>query len=382
MAVRIILLGVVVFLGLTASISSHAQERPRERKKFFGFSRLDDTVSVDKSGFFVLPLLYYTPDTRWAYGAAGVYYFKIPPKYDDEKLTRVSYIQFLADYTQNKQLDIWGVWNIFTRNENYLFKGEMRYRNFPDRFFGIGNHTPESNEERYEYSLISIKNLALKKVRPSLFVGLDYHFEYEYNFSYTEGGKLGDGSIVGYKGGVGSALGAVAIYDSRDNAINTRTGKLMEFSTYVYSPAFGSTFSFVAINGLYQLHWPIKKKQAFGWQTKLRLSYGDVPFLDLSVAGGDDILRGYPKYRYRDNHFIGTQLEYRFPLFWRFGMVGFAGVGDVFNSVSDVKMSTLKYSVGTGLRVAVNPAERLNIRFDYAVGKDGGYFYFSVAEAF
>lgn len=382
MLVRIILFSAVAIIGIHATISSSAQERSRERKKFLGFSRLDDTVTVDKSGFFVLPLLYYTPDTRLAYGAAGVYYFKVQPKYEYEKLTRVSYVQFLADYTQNKQLDIWGVWNIFSRNENYLFKGEMRYRNFPDRFFGLGNDTPEANEERYEYSLISVKSLALKKVRPALFVGIDYHFEYEYNFSYSEDGQLGTGNITGYKGGIGSAFGAVAIYDSRDNAINTRTGKLMELSTYVYAPAFGSTFSFVAINGLYQHHWPIRKKQSFGWQTKVRLSYGEVPFLDLSVAGGDDILRGYPKYRYRDNHFIGSQLEYRFPLFWRLGMVGFAGVGDVFNSVGDVSLSTLKYSVGTGLRVAVNPAERLNIRFDYALGKDGGYFYFSVAESF
>lgn len=359
-----------------------AQEQGQERKKLFGFSRLDDTVAVEKKGFFVLPLLYYTPDTRWAYGAAGVYYFKTPPKYDYEKLTRVSYIQFLADYTQNKQVDVWGIWNIFTRNENYLFKGELRYRNFPDRFFGIGNATPSANEERYTYSLVSIKNLVLKKIRPSLFVGVDYHFEYEYGFKYTEGGQLEQGDITGYKGGVGSALGVVAIYDSRDNAINARTGKLMEFSSYGYTPVLGSTFSFFVLNGLYQHHWPIKKKQSLNLQTKLRLSYGEVPFLDLSVVGGDDMLRGYPKYRYRDNHFMGTQLEYRFPLFWRLGMVAFAGVGDVFKAVSDVRMSTLKYSVGSGLRVAVNPAERLNIRFDYAVGKEGGYFYFSVAESF
>lgn len=318
----------------------------------------------------------------YSFGAAGVYYFKVPPKYEYEKLTRVSYVQFLADYTQNKQLDLWGVWNIFTRNENYLFKGEIRYRNFPDRFYGIGNDTPDANEERYAYSLISIKSLALKKIRPALFVGFDYHFEYEYGFSYTEGGMLEQGTITGYNGGRGSALGAVAIYDSRDNAINARTGKLMEFSSYVYTKALGSSFSFISLNGLHQQHWPIGKRQSIGIQTKLRLSYGGVPFLDLSVAGGDDLLRGYPKYRYRDHHFFGTQVEYRFPLFWRLGMVGFAGVGDVFNQLNDVRASTLKYSVGSGLRFAVNPAERLNIRIDYALGKDGGYFYFSVAESF
>lgn len=375
---RLLRLSACLFVLLFLHLNSFAQSK----KKFFGFSRMDDTVTVEKTGFFVLPLIYYTPDTRWAFGGAGVYYFKTPPKYDYEKLTRVSYLQFLADYTQNKQLDLWGVWNIFTRNENFLFKGEVRYRNFPDRFFGIGNDTPDSFEERYEYSLISLKNLSLKKVRESVFIGIDYHFEYEYGFKYTAGRSLEQGTITGYKGGIGSAIGAVGIIDSRDNAINARSGKLIELSTYVYTPVLGSTFSFFAVNGLYQHHWPTTKRSSLALQTKLRLTYGEVPFLDLSVAGGDDILRGYPKYRYRDNHFLGTQLEYRYPLFWRLGMVAFAGVGDVFGPSSNVSWSTLKYSLGSGIRFAVNPAERLNIRFDYALGKDGGYFYFSVTESF
>lgn len=352
------------------------------QKKIFGFSPLADTLSVEKKGFFLLPLIYYTPDTRWAFGGAGVYYFKVPPRYEYEKLTRVSYVQFLADYTQNDQLDVWGLWNIFTRNENFLFKGELRYRNFPDRFYGIGNATTAAQEEKYAYSLVSVKNLALKKIRPSLFVGLDYHFEREYGFSYTQGGVLEQGTITGYKGGTGSAIGLVGILDSRNNAINARTGKLAELSTYLYTPTLGSTFSFFNLNGIYQQYWPIGKNKTLALQSRLRLSFGDVPFLDMSTAGGDDLLRGYPKNRFRDQHFAGTQLEYRYPLFWRFGMVSFVGLGDVFNRVSDIKAQTLKYSVGSGIRFVVNPAERLNIRVDYAVGREGGYFYFSVAEAF
>jgi outer membrane protein assembly factor BamA len=366
----------VLFILVLGLFSSHAQ------KGLFGITPLDDTVSVEKNGFFVVPLLYYTPDTRWAFGGAGVYYFKVPPRYEYEKLTRVSYIQFLADYTQNRQLDLWSVWNIFSRNENYLFKGELRFRDFPDRFYGIGNNTPKSDEELYAYNLISIKNLAMKQIRPSLFAGIDYHFEYEYGFQLSEGGQLEQGTITGYSGGIGSAIGLVGVYDSRDNAINAFSGKLIEVSSYVYLPALGSNFSFVSLNGIYQHYWSFRKKQSLALQARTRLSYGDVPFLDMSTAGGDDLLRGYPKNRFRDNHFIGSQLEYRFPLFWRFGMVAFAGVGDVFTSVSDIKTYTLKYSVGSGLRFLVNPAERLNLRFDYAIGREGGYFYFSLSEAF
>ncbi len=377
---KIGLFALLVFLSfdlLSQTDSSH-----HSSKKFLGISPLSDTLSEEKNGIFVLPLLYYTPDTRWAAGAAGVYYFKFKPKSESEDKTRMSYVQFLADYTQNSQLDLWTTWNIFTRNENYLFKGDLRFRDFPDRFYGLGNTTTKTGEERYSYRLFQLKSLQLKKIRPGLFVGFDYELEYEHNFQYTSGGKLADGTITGYKGALGSALGFVSVLDTRDNIINPYKGTLAEISSYFFLRPLGSTFGFINVNGAYQRYWQIKRKHILAWQTKARLTFGDVPFLDLSTLGNDDLLRGYPKNRFRDNHFVGTQLEYRIPLFWRFGGVAFAGAGDVFGPNSNLQLKHLKYSIGGGLRFIVNPAERLNIRLDYGYGKEGGYFYFMVAESF
>jgi outer membrane protein assembly factor BamA len=353
-----------------------------KKRKFMGFTPLNDTVSSDKKGIFFLPLLYYTPDTRWAFGGAGVYYFKVESKDETQQEARMSYVQFLADYTQNQQLDLWSVWNVFTRDEKFLLKGELRYRNFPDKFYGIGNNTPIESEEKYEYNLISIKNLFMRKIKPGFFAGIDYHFEYEYGFKYTPGGLLENGSITGYRGGIGSAVGLVSVLDTRDNVINAYKGRLCELSSYFYTGALGSSFRFVVVNGQYQQYWQVKKNHVIALQAKARLAFGDVPFLDLSTLGNDDILRGYPKNRFRDKHFAATQVEYRFPLFWRFGLVTFAGLGDVFNHPNEINTASLKYSVGTGLRFVVNPAERLNIRLDYGHGREGGYFYFVVAEAF
>lgn len=363
-------------------LSPHENWGQVKHKRILGFRTLSDTLSEEKSGIFVLPLIYYTPDTRWAFGAAGVYYFKLPGKDSTEHETRMSNVQFLTDYSQNKQLDVWGQWNIFTRNENFLLKGEARFRNFPDRFYGIGNNTPKSNDERYEYNLLSFKTLVLKKVRHATFVGLDYHIEKEYGFKYTPDGILEKGDITGYNGSIGSAIGVVALFDSRDNVINTYKGSLLEISSYFYTKALGSTYQFSYFNFLYQKFWQIKRKQIIAWQTKLRYGIGAVPFLDMSTVGNDDMLRGYAKNRFRDVSFMGTQVEYRFPLFWRFGGVVFSGVGDVFNKPEEMTTRTAKYSIGGGLRFVVNPAERLNIRLDYGYGREGGHFYFIVAESF
>ena len=118
-------------------LQAQTDEVGEKKRKFFGFSPLSDTITKESKGVFLLPLLYYTPDTRWAAGAAGVCYFKRQPKTEGQIETRMSNVQFLADYTQNRQLDISSNWNIFTANENYLFKGDIRFRNFPDKFYGI-----------------------------------------------------------------------------------------------------------------------------------------------------------------------------------------------------------------------------------------------------
>lgn len=377
----------VIWICLAGHFGLFAQDSTAVKPKktfwsYFGITPLEDTLVVHKDGLFFTPLIYYSPDTRWGFGGAGVYAFHMKDKKDPTDITRASYVQFLADYTMNRQTDVWAYWSIFTRKERYYLKGELRYRNFPDRFYGIGNKTTKADEEFYTYDLISFKSQSLRRIYDKFFVGIDYHFSYEYGFKFQEGGQLASGNIAGYNGGIGSALGAVLIYDTRDNVINSYKGAYGEIASYYYAKTFGSTFTFSDINGQYMKFWQIMPKHIIAWQTKARFTFGQTPFLDLSMVGNDDILRGYPRNRFRDHHFFGTQVEYRFPLFWRFGLTTFAGAGDVFSRPQDLSWRSMKYSVGLGLRFLVNSAERVNLRLDYGYGSEGGYFYFAVAEAF
>ena len=92
-------------------------------------------------------------------------------------------------------------------------------------------------------------------------------------------------------------------------------------------------------------------------------------------------MRGYYRGRYRDNNMYSVQAEYRIPVYWRFGLDIFAGFGDVGpNIIFDLK--TTKPSYGVGLRFSVDKKEKINIRFDYARGKDSQAFYISFGEAF
>lgn len=311
----------------------------------------------------------------------GVYYFNTG-KEDAEHSTRLSYAKLLGDYTQNKQLDFWSSWNIFTNEERFLFKGEVRYRNFPDKFYGIGNNTPESQKEFYEYDLFKFKLLAMKRIGGHLFAGLDYQFENEYNFKLDPEGQLANGGITGNRGGIGTALGAVITYDSRDNVVNAYSGMLFEVSSYFNTHYLGGNFDFTNVNLEFAKYWEVRENHVFAVHTVLNTNFGQVPFLDMAKAGGDAMLRGYANNRFRDHHFVGTQLEYRFPVWWRFGMVVFTGVGDVFYQPSDLRMDRLKYSYGAGIRFSINSKERLNVRFDYGFGRRNNAFYLLLTESF
>lgn len=366
------------FIFILGSFSFSQIQKPRLKR---GLAFLQNDTVHRKQGFFALPLLYYTPDTRWAAGLAGVVYFNTG--HTDSLLdTRLSYVKAIGDYTQNKQTDLWAEWNIFSNHETYLTKGEIRYRNFPDKFYGIGNQSLETNMEAYSYDLFKIKLLGMKQIKKHWFLGLDYQFENEFGFQLDPQGALIQQNIIGNKGGIGSALGGLLTFDSRDNVINAHYGKLFEFSTYFNHDWLGSSFHYTNINLEYRKYFEWKKNHILAIQGIANLNFGQVPFLDMARLGSEGILRGYASNRYRDHHMIGIQAEARFPVYKRLGMVVFGGVGDVFNELTDLNFNDLKFSLGTGLRFTINPAERLNFRMDYGIGRRSSAYYIMVTEAF
>jgi hypothetical protein len=75
------------------------------------------------------------------------------------------------------------------------------------------------------------------------------------------------------------------------------------------------------------------------------------------------------------------QSEARLNLVGRLGMVAFASVGQVSENFS-IKPAYLLPSGGIGLRFMFNTKERINMRLDYAIGKNSSGFYASIGEAF
>jgi len=107
------------------------------------------------------------------------------------------------------------------------------------------------------------------------------------------------------------------------------------------------------------------------------------PFQLLSLFGGRERMRGYYEGRYRDKNMMVFQMEYRvMPVWWRLGLVGFLGFGDVSNTIKNFKLRDFKYSVGGGIRYLFSREEKMNLRLDFGYGKDSSGIYITIGEAF
>jgi len=335
-----------------------------------------------KDGFIVLPLVYFSPDTRWAAGGMFAYHFKfVTPGKKDEQ-SRLSYIQLTSDYTQNKQLDLWGQWRIFMNDNRYIWVGEARYRNYPDRFYGLGNTTTEANEEKYSFDLLRFQSRLSRELVKNVYLGVDYQLSRYYNVEVQEGKTLANSEITGTKGGVNSGVGLVFMIDTRDNVVSASKGVFLETSGFVYNAAIGSSFNYSNYNLTFNKYFSLGRRMVLATNTVMNLNTGNTPFLEMARVGGNSILRGYAQYRFRDNNFIASQIEYRYMIWRKLGFVAFAGLGDVFETTEDIESNQLKYSLGGGVRVALDTKEKINLRVDYGIGRGNTGVYVSVTEAF
>jgi hemolysin activation/secretion protein len=97
----------------------------------------------------------------------------------------------------------------------------------------------------------------------------------------------------------------------------------------------------------------------------------------------EEDLRGYRLGAFQDERLLAAQVEYRLELFWRFGVVGFLGVGQVAPAFDEFKKSNWLPGAGFGIRILIAKENHVNLRIDFAWGRDGNSAtYVNGAEAF
>jgi hypothetical protein len=335
-----------------------------------------DSVRATSARVFPLPIFFYTPETGVAGGAAALLIYR------DSLAPRASSVTGDIIYTQKKQIIVELSGDQYFDHGNYRLLSDILFQKYPNKFFGIGNATASGNEENYTPRSFLLKASLYARIFSRVSVGPMVRFE-STSMNETEAGKLiASGTFIGSSGGFSSGLGFVANWDSRDNTFAAYSGSFYQVTALFYQKAFGSDFTYSDVQFELRHFYEVAAGQIFAVQAGGEFMGGDVPFQNLARFGGQNVMRGYFDGRYRDKHMVGIQAEYRLPVWWRLGLVGFAGVAQVTDQISHFGLKRFWFAGGAGVRFAWNPEERVNVRLDYGIGNNSDGMYITVTEAF
>lgn len=338
-----------------------------------------DKAKQKTSGLLWLPVIYYTPETEWAFGVGGMFYFRASGA---RLSTRPSNIGVFLVYTLKKQFMIDIAPDLYFKNEEYRLEGNISFMKFVDKFYGVGKDTSIDDEEEYTSRTSRFRIHLLKRIHPKLNFGVRYYFQHDKIVEVEKDGQLAGREILGSTEGTVSGLGLVMNWDTRDNIFCCSSGNYHQLSATLYRKTLGSDYNFTSYKLDLRKYVSLFSSHVLAFQGLVNFISGHPPLQMLALFGGESTMRGYYLGRYRDKNMIAFQMEYRMPLWKRIGLVGFIGYGDVAAKVSQFDLNNFKHSVGFGIRYMLNPEEKLNIRLDIGFGKGTTGVYFTASEAF
>jgi outer membrane protein assembly factor BamA len=340
-----------------------------------------DTLAVRGVDWLAYPYIFYSPETNLAFGGGGIVYFKLY----ENPMAKSSSITPSFYYTVNNQYDVTIIPEIFLMDDNLKIWSELNYSSYFDRYYGIGNSTTEIENDKY----LQDNFQAQIKLQPNLFddrlnIGINYEIR-NMLVADTKGNPLleNDSTILGRDGGLTSGLGLAVAWDTRDNNFFPSNGGYYEVFTSNFSDILGSDFNYNKTVFDLRHYFNLTLDHVLAVQGYMLMESGSPPFYDLGLLGGSKLMRGTIMGRYRDKTYYVLQSEYRMPvLVWRFGLILFAGIGDVAPSVGKITISTVKPTYGLGIRFRFDELEKVEIRMDMGFGKGSNGVYFDINQAF
>lgn len=258
----------------------------------------------------------------------------------------------------------------WTRENARRVWGSLAWHRFPLPYYGVGDQTPEMAKETYTPEGIDAQASVQQRLRGQWYGLVTARLIDQTITPDSTTGVLRAKTITGATGGRVSEVGIGLLRDSRDFVFNPHRGTLAQLTVTTSRAAIGSDFSYT------RRRLDVRQYVPLGGFT-LALNYlglwidGDaIPFDQLNLVGGGDMLRGYTRGRYRDVNLQAAQAELRTPIRHRVGAVVFGGAGvlDDRNSATSTKALP---TYGAGLRFQIDPRQRTAVRVDYGRGRDG-----------
>ena len=335
---------------------------------------LDSIMNLPAMG---IPVVNYSPESTWEFGAAAQGYFRLPNQ------ERTSIVQLDGTYSLRHPwyINAQGTLYFGARSASPAWQLQFRagYSDRPATYYGVYDDPHFANEGNTGIGMLR-KGTPYQMQRAYLNLQAPISIDKDWSVGpmldmlvaqYNIEGKYKTPSPL-----VQAAVGAVGVYDSRDNVFYPTQGV---FAKLTAAAAWTNKVEIpegqqAMINGLLSAdirHFvPLTDQIVFAWQLKTQMILSPLFISHLTMypmlprLGGQDGLRGVNSDMFRDDIMMALQAELRLPIWSIFRAAVFAGIGDVYD-YHNWHWEVPKVGYGIGLRAAINKA-KVNIRFDVA----------------
>lgn len=359
--------------------------RLHAQKQLFNklFSAQKDTSR--RATAFPFPVIMSSPETGVEMGATALY-----SCYTDKKdsAERISMLTLGASVTTKSQFNIKSINDIWTKGNKYHITNEIRYRNFPVEFFGVGGQTFSAYRRLMDEKLFRINIGVSKKIARSFYSGMILNYDH-YNYHVRQMAMPGD-TVYNQNHRSLTFIALQECLDTRDNNTYTTNGVYIK-AVLGYAPGIFGKYNYKGIffYSYFSSFKSFGEKLVWGMNANyLSILSRPVPFYIMPQLGSDQMMRGFYEGRYRDDNLMAIQTELRWRFVRRFALVGFAGLGSVYGDRLNLSTNNLKFSRGGGIRYFFDMEKKFTLRFDYAIAQKQKKeprqhgFYLSFGEAF
>jgi hypothetical protein len=321
----------------------------------------------------------------------------------DEKTTHISSISGGLRVSQKEQVLSGVRYSVFTADDHWFISGDNRLQWTSQNTYGLGANTLAGGEgtENLKFNNVKLYETGYRTVRPHLFAGLGINISNHSNIrpgdgllsSFDQSAYAAYNQVHGFpdQGQTSAGTSAGLLFDTRDNGINAQRGWFASAAYRTFFNGFlGGDSSWqeltVDVRTYRTLTRDGRQKLAF-WFMSDNVLNGTAPYLDLPATGSDGrSARGYSDGRYRGEHLVYGEMEYRGTITSN-GLIGFVAFANT-TTVNSADAGTRLFedfapAGGLGLRVLLNKRSRTNLTADYGWGKDGSRgLYLGIQEAF
>ena len=332
----------------------------------------------------------YTPELKLLIAVGGLYSFKTNR---EDSLIQRSTVNASFGVTTTGGIVTKMILTSFWKEDRIRIYVNLNLKDIPDHYWGVGYDkgldTPKGDSTTaYRRLWWQVNPRFLFRLKKYLYIGPALDFN-QTKCKEESPGVLADSLYQQYgSNNYNGGAGVILQYDSRDIPVNAYRGILVQFQAVFYGGWLGGANNYQLYDIDIRNYQQVGRYdgQTIAWNIRGRFTTNDVPYAEMSQLGTPFDLRGYAWGRFRDKSMIYAIVEYRHMFKKRaleergkHGFVAWLACGNILSDIEEVDNHWMP-NFGAGYRFEVQP--RMNVRFDFGVGRDNFGFYFNFTEAF